>query len=310
MTPDGIFTGNFFAGAIGTALHEYHIANDLRLNITAPLSFALGATGTLQIPVQNAGPYHAASPELHFNIPSNLTITVPSGCRYVSPSMVCTLPSIRSGETLTFALPYSASATPANLAMGVYLFGREVELAPNDNQVGPAVNVIAMADLGVTTTGTASVQQNAAITYTATISNSGPNASAVTTLSVAVPAGISIQTRTPSVGTCTAVNATVTCDLGALASGATASVTLVGTALTVGAQAWSSTVTTGAQDSVTANNTAAFTTTVTVPPPPPSGGGSSSGGGGGGGGRFDWLAALLLGALALSRGWTRVSAHR
>jgi photosystem II stability/assembly factor-like uncharacterized protein len=297
MSPDGIFTGNFFAGGIGTGLYEYHIANDLRVNFTAPLSFALGATGTLQIPIQNAGPYHAASPELHFNIPSNITITVPAGCRYVSPAMVCTLPSIRSGETLNFMLPYSASATPGNLAMGLYLFGREVELAPNDNQPAIPVNVLAMADLGVTTTGTASVQRDEPLTYSATITNSGPNASAVTTLVVQVPSGISLQTRTPSVGTCTAAGSSTTCELGVLASGASATVSFTGTALIAGPQAWSSTVTTGAQDLVAANNVAQLTTTITTPPPP-SGGGSSSGGGGG---RFDWLAALLLGALILKR---------
>jgi hypothetical protein len=197
--------------------------------------------------------------------------------------------------------------------MSVYVFGRELELAPNDNQLGIGVNVLARADLAVTATGTTSALIDTAVSYTATVANSGPNASAATTLVVQAPAGISILTRTPSVGTCAAAGATITCDLGALASGASATVALTGTATVVGTQSWSSSVTTSAEDSGAVNNTASFNTAVTAAPAPPSGGGGGSSGGGGGG-RLDWLAVLLLGALLLSRAVNttrpRVSARR
>ena len=303
---NSVFPNVVFGGGLSTGLYEYQVSNDLRLSTASPLTLALGSPGSLTIPMENLGPFHAAAPQIRVVVPSNLTITVPAGCTYTAPNLRCVLAALRSGETRNFVLPYTASATAANGGVSVHLVGRELDLVDTNNGIGISVSVRELADLGVTTAGTAAVQRDAGVTYTATVANNGPNASAVTTLVVQVPAGITVQTSTPSAGTCTATGASRTCELGVLASGASATVTVQGTATVVGGQAWLSTVSsTSAQDSVAGNNTAAFTTTVTAPPP--TGGGSSSGGGGG---RFDWLVLAVLGGVLLSKSRLRVSARR
>jgi uncharacterized repeat protein (TIGR01451 family) len=64
------------------------------------------------------------------------------------------------------------------------------------------------------------------LTYTLAVTNRGPSASSAVTVKDILPAGTSFGSAQASQGSCSAAGQTVTCSLGALASGASAQVTI------------------------------------------------------------------------------------
>jgi uncharacterized repeat protein (TIGR01451 family) len=105
------------------------------------------------------------------------------------------------------------------------------------------------------------------VTYTLTVSNAGPDAAAAVTVSDPLPAGVSFVSASSSVGSCSGT-ATVSCSLGTLNSGASATVTIVVTANS-GPLSNTATVSSSTSDPNTANNGATATTTVTAGNRPP-----------------------------------------
>ncbi len=131
------------------------------------------------------------------------------------------------------------------------------------------------ADLAATKTASvadALVGQN--VTYTLTAKNNGPDTAPGVVLTDTLPGGATFVTSgTPTAGSCTGTQ-TVTCSFGALASGATVTVTVVARMTSPGTQTDTATVrsagleeaarnATGAGDTNSANNSASATTRVT-----------------------------------------------
>lgn len=85
----------------------------------------------------------------------------------------------------------------------------------------------AAAALTVTASAPSSATQNVPFNDTITVRNGGPGYSTGTTITESIPAGETLYGSSPSQGTCTQSGATVTCALGNIASGSSATVTLV-----------------------------------------------------------------------------------
>ena len=129
----------------------------------------------------------------------------------------------------------------------------------------PTISQTPTTDLEVTitvSTGPSLVSAN--LTYTVTVTNNGPLPSISTTLNDTLPAGVSHVSTTASVGDCNNTS-TVTCQLGYLASGDSATVSIVVTLETVGTIINTATVTGNRTDSNSANNSDAVTTLVSDP---------------------------------------------
>jgi len=108
------------------------------------------------------------------------------------------------------------------------------------------------------------------LTYTLTITNHGPSEATGVTITDTLPPGVTVVSVTPSQGTCTG-QSTIMCELEAVASGATATVTLVVQVLpSAGTGGMSNTVSVGniEPDPDPANNTATVVTTVVTPEGP------------------------------------------
>jgi uncharacterized repeat protein (TIGR01451 family) len=120
------------------------------------------------------------------------------------------------------------------------------------------------ADLSVTKTDSpdpAHVGQK--LTYTVVVTNSGPALATAVTLTDTLPKTTGFGTVSTTQGTCTRTKTGVTCNLGDLASGATATVTIVVKPTQKGLITNTVTVAdTSPTDPDTANNTAIDTTTV------------------------------------------------
>jgi len=123
------------------------------------------------------------------------------------------------------------------------------------------------ADLSITKVGNPDpVLQNANVTYTLSITNNGLQNAPGVLVSDVLPAQVSFVSVTQSQGSCAQTAGTVSCVLGAMANGATATVTIVATALTPSAAVNTAVVSPVAVvDPDLTNNTATFTSTITFP---------------------------------------------
>jgi uncharacterized repeat protein (TIGR01451 family) len=127
------------------------------------------------------------------------------------------------------------------------------------------------SDLSITKTlsGSPLVAAGSNVTYEITVTNSGPGAATAVLVTDVIPAGTTFVSAAPSQGSCSG-NTTVTCAIGSLASGASATVTLVvRTSNTPGPVSNTANVASAEVDPNPANNasTAAFATVNPVPIP-------------------------------------------
>ncbi len=118
------------------------------------------------------------------------------------------------------------------------------------------------ADLAVTLTEPMTAATGTAASYTVSVLNNGPKAATGVAIAVALDPSLIINSVTASQGTCTKAN-TFTCDLGGLANGATATVTVSATPTSAGTLASSASVASSSYDPTSSNNQANGSTTVT-----------------------------------------------
>jgi uncharacterized repeat protein (TIGR01451 family) len=104
------------------------------------------------------------------------------------------------------------------------------------------------------------IEQN--LTYTATITNSGPNAATGVALTDTLPTDAIFVSATPSQGSCTEASGIVTCNLDELANGASATVTVVVIPTAPGTITNTASITSDVLDPDTTNNRATASTTV------------------------------------------------
>ena len=102
------------------------------------------------------------------------------------------------------------------------------------------------------------------LTYSITINNTGPNTASGVVMTDELPSEVSFVSATPTQGTCTGA-ATVICNIGTLANGASAAVTIVVTPMSGGVITNTASVGSNITDPDSANNTSTTTTTVTAP---------------------------------------------
>jgi uncharacterized repeat protein (TIGR01451 family) len=254
---------------------------DLSVVKTAPATIPSGSNMTYSVSVHNGGPL-AATGVL-------VSDAIPSGTTFVScaPAAFCTGPAVGTNGTVTFNLGTLASGTtvPVSIVVNVTASAGStlVNTAvissaitdPNPaNNVGTAVTTVTSpppsADLSLSKTAAPNPVFNGNnLTYTLTVSNSGPDSASTVQLSDPLPPQTTLfGPASPSQGTCTGpavgTNGTVRCDLGTIANGGSATVTIVVQVNAPGGGSVTNTssVTSTTPDPNSSNNTASTTTTV------------------------------------------------
>jgi uncharacterized repeat protein (TIGR01451 family) len=124
---------------------------------------------------------------------------------------------------------------------------------------------VAVADLSITKSGTPDpALVGGTLTYTLSVTNHGSGTATGVTVTDPLPATVTLASATPSQGTCASAGGTVTCSLGSLANGATATVTIRVTATAKVTIVNTATVRANERDPNPADNSATATTRALV----------------------------------------------
>ncbi len=241
-------------------------------------SVNVNANLTYTITVTNNGPSAAASASLSDALPAGVnfvSLAPPAGWTCTTPAVgangtvTCTNPSLASGASATFTLvvtPSAGAAASINNTATVNSTTSDPNAANNSQTATTTVNPI--ADLAITKTDTpdpAAVSSN--ITYTITVTNNGPSSATGVSFTDNVPANVTFVSATGSgTVTCSQAAGVITCTVGTLASGATATATVVVRTTALGTVTNTASVTSSTSDPSAANNSATATTTVNVAP--------------------------------------------
>jgi uncharacterized repeat protein (TIGR01451 family) len=201
-------------------------------------------TVVFTLTLTNNGPQSATNVAVADQLPAGLTFvsSTPSGSTtYNSGTGVWTVGSLASGANATLQITATV-ATPGvktNTAQVSASDQLDPDSTPNnsvtteDDQASAVVTPNA-TDLSVTkTVNNAAPAFGANVTYTVTVTNNGPMAASGVQLTDQLPAGMTFVSSTPS-GSTTYSNVTGIWNVGGLASGASATLTIVATAGTAG----------------------------------------------------------------------------
>ena len=164
---------------------------------------------------------------------SNVTVnytttpgTATEGTDYTDATSTLTFLPGDVSETITVAVNADISFEPDETffvdlsgATGATILDNQ-GLGTIQNDDGP------VADLSITKVGPATTPRDQNVTYTITVTNAGPDTASNVVVTDVLPVNTTFVSATPSQGTCTGTT-TVTCTLGAMNSGATATITLV-----------------------------------------------------------------------------------
>jgi uncharacterized repeat protein (TIGR01451 family) len=260
-------SGNGSGGAPAVTVSNGPSA-DLSLTKTTPSSGAApGATIVYTLTAHNAGPDAASTVVMTDTLPASLlfqSIVTPAGFN-------CTTPAVGASGTITCNSATMANAANATFTLTVRVAGNasgsitnsgSISSATGDPNAGngsssaPPVTVLPSSiDLSLTkTTQSSTATPGSTISYTITVANAGPSTATNVTMTDVLPAGLQFVSAVPSQGSCSGTT-TVTCTLGSILSGGSATITLQGTVTSnSGSITNSATVTATETDSNPGNN--------------------------------------------------------
>ena len=261
------------AGQQAYAAVQAQLAADLRrllgadLSVTAeasPTTVPLNGSVTVTADVKNLGPGDASGVAADVPAPAGMEVT----------SATSTLGSCdRSVHCMIGALPSGAKATITIVATGTQAGTRTATASVSGAQPDPAsgndiatatvtVQPAPVADLSLTLADSPDpVPVGDALTYTARISNTGPNAAQSVRFSDPLPAGLTVVGVKPG-AKCGQSGATVSCSFGSVPAGGTSTVVVTVRPAAAGSVTNTASVTSTTSDPDAGDRTATATTTV------------------------------------------------
>jgi len=204
---------------------------------TISSSAAPGGSISYTITLTNHGPDAAASAVMTDALPASLlfqSIVAPAGWSCTTPAVggngtiTCSAATLANGASAAFTLvttvAANATGTISNSAAASSAASDPVSGNSSGASGGVVVGAAASADLSLTKTTTSTQAVTGSnIDYTITASNAGPSAATNVVVTDTLPPGVQYVSATPSQGSCSGTT-TITCNLGTLANGATATV--------------------------------------------------------------------------------------
>ncbi len=191
-----------------------------------------GGSLTYDFAVANHGPSDATGVLFTDTLPPGVTFisVAPSQgrCTEASGTVTCDLASLPSGATATLAIQATVAPTATGVLSSVAgVTGVERDPNAANNTLTQALSVEAQADLSLDATlSPDSALAGRELTYEFLVANDGPSDATGAVLTVTLPSAASFISASAIPGICAQTNGVVACDLGSLARGSTATVTV------------------------------------------------------------------------------------
>ena len=247
---------------------------DLALSIEDdPDPVVAGSNLTYTLTLINNGPSLARNISIADTLPADTSYinatTTQGTCGPTSGGVLCSLGDLDTGNTATISILVSvgpgATGTLVNMASAI---SPTPDPVSGNDTASETTQISVFADLALAKTSAPDpVFAGGILTYTLTVTNTGPSGADGTVLTDTLPGETTFLTALPPQGSCSEAAGVVVCDLGTLGVNSTIAVPL---AVTVDPDAAGSTLTnqavaaSGAIDPAGGNNTASLTTTVTA----------------------------------------------
>jgi uncharacterized repeat protein (TIGR01451 family) len=223
-TPPG---GWYHERSATTLVRDVRPDLDFRL-VGSPSAVNTGQQVTYTATIGNHGSGAAANAAFQDLLSPKTTLvsaTPSQGSCSGSPTIVCNLGVLNAGSTATVAIVVTATQ-PGNATNRGWISTNPPGDWRHERDVTTIVRDLS-ADLDLHLIGSpSSVNAGQQVTYTATIGNHGSGTASSAGFQDVIPGKVTLVSVTPSQGTCSG-NPTITCNLGSLAPGATATVTIV-----------------------------------------------------------------------------------
>jgi uncharacterized repeat protein (TIGR01451 family) len=195
-----------------------------------------GDTVTYTITVTNNGPDTANGVIVNDTLPPSLlfqsitpaaTFTCTTPAVGTSGTVTCTGGPLANGATATFTLNTTiAPGATGSVSNGVSVSSSDSDPNGSNSTAATPGVIVGTADLSITkTTNATQAPTGSTISYTITVTNNGPDPATNVVVNDDLPAGLQFVSATPSQGTCSGTDP-FTCNLGTLADGASATITL------------------------------------------------------------------------------------
>jgi len=206
-------------------------------NTDGPDPVDVGKQLTYTIKVRNVGTAAATGVTVNDPLPASVTFvsattSVGTCFQSVPGTVTCAVGNLAVGATANVKIIVTAN-TAGTVTDTASVDSDQIDATPANNSATATTTVRPLADLGVTMTGAPSPAfVGNTLTYTITVRNNGPSAATGVTAVDTIPdKQASYQSATASQGTCSLSGKKVTCSIGTLASGSTATITLKLTAI-------------------------------------------------------------------------------
>ena len=205
---------------------------DLGVTKTAPATVVASTDVSFDVAIENLGPSDAANVSLTDLLPAGTTFvsaTQNSGPTFTCDATItCTRATFAAGATasFTFVLNVDPSVTGTLTNTATIATTTQDPNANNDSDTTSTNVTPAPAELSIEkTANVTSGAPGTAATYTIVVTNNGPGAATNVVVTDPLPDGVALTSASSTQGTCSGTT-TVTCTIGTLTDGATATITL------------------------------------------------------------------------------------
>lgn len=258
-----------------TNSEEYFAGTNPQDVVTTTADVSISKTGTpdavageefvYTITVVNWGPVKALGVQVTDVLPVGLnlvSVTSSQGSCAGSTTVICDLGALAAGSSTTISLSVVAPTVGTyNNTASVDSEIPDSNLANNTATATTTVVTSPSADVSISKTGIVGAVLGESFAYTITVRNVGSAMALGVEVTDVLPVGLDFVSVTSSQGSC-AGSSTVICDLGALAAGSSATMSLSVVAPTAGTYRNTASVASQTADANLANNSSTATTTV------------------------------------------------
>lgn len=273
-TADTSVTENNTANNTATETTGLSPEIDLRVTKTDSIDPAIaGSPLTYTIVVTNDGPSTATNVTLSDTLPAGVTFTsasasqgtVTNNAGLVTGNLGTLAPNASATVTLIVGVDGATRGTITNTAT---VQATETETSTTNNSASQTTTINGNVDLAITKTDSVDpAVAGSALVYTIVVTNNGPSSATNVEVTDTLPSTLTPGTTSATVGTVTTNGNIITGNIGTLASGASATITVNTTVASTASGTITNTanVTATETETNTANNSATQTTALVVP---------------------------------------------